>query len=300
MRDCGRLCKKLKETVGGCVLALTFAAQKTVRPQPVARGGQTAVAMQHGPLQMRRLLMSEIVRTYPRLIVSIWGPVKSGKTHLGLSFPRPIHAVEVGETGVEDLTIMHPDWDVRYRSLIIPNLSPSLADHEKLLAELDETLHEAVESDAATFLVDSFSRVWRSVRVVKTEEGFQNSQRLKRNQADYELANDYVEQIIQVARKRRNMNIVLVHRHREVYRKDDEGKLTATGDLEARDYKGMENIVQLQIRTGKQQFIDPKTREKSLDFAHTIELCRFDPDLEGVMVRRLDYQRLVARLFDGH
>ena len=236
-------------------------------------------------------------RIYPRIIASVWGLPKTGKTHFAFSFPKPIHAVEIGETGVEDLSAVHPEWDVRYCPLILPNLAPSIADHEKMLSEFEETLNKAVNSDARTLMIDSFSRLWRSVRLVKTEEGFQNSQRNKRNQADYELANDYIEQVIQVARKNRGMNIVLVHRHRDIFRKDADGKLVNTGEAEARDYRGMDNLVQVCVRTEKQQFVDPKTRDKKLDFAHTIELCRFSPELEGVMVRRLTYERLVERMF---
>ena len=238
-------------------------------------------------------------RVYPRVIASVWGLPKTGKTHFAFSFPKPLHAIEIGETGVEDLASIHPDWDIRYRPLIIPNLSPSIADHEKMLAEFEESLNEAVNSDARTLIIDSFSRLWRSVRLVKTEEGFQNSLRQKRNQADYELANDYIEQVIQVARRNRTMNIVLVHRHRDIFRKDGDGKLVNTGEAEARDYRGMDNLVQVAVRTEKREFLNPKTREKEVDFGHVVELCRFNAELQGVMVRRLDYDKLMGRIFDG-
>lgn len=241
-------------------------------------------------------------RIYPRIIASLWGPPKSGKSHIPLlTFPEPVAGIEIGETGIEDLAIMHPERDIRYYPLIIPNLVPSRGDHEKLLAEFDEKLNEVIDhkdfKDGGTLAIDSASRLWRSIRVVKIEETHEASERTKKNQADYEGANEYMEQIVQTARRNRRLNIIFVHRHREIYRMVD-GKLQDTGNIEGRDYKGMENLVQIQIRTGKAEYFAGKDKPKVLDFAHTIEHCRFKPELEGMMVRRLDYNKLMELMFN--
>ena len=236
-------------------------------------------------------------RIYPRIIASLWGPPKSGKTHLGLTFPTPIYAIEIGETGTEDWFMAHPDVPHKYEPIIIPDLVPKLSDHEMLLANFEEKLMEAVDSEYKTLVIDSTSRLWRSIRAVKTDETFRASTREKPNQADYEGANDYMEQVVQVARKNRGLNLVFVHRHREVFRKVD-GKLQDTGDIESRDYRGMENLVTIQIRTGKAEFFMGKDKPKVMDFAHTIELCRYQPELEGQMIRRLDYNKLMEIMFN--
>lgn len=235
----------------------------------------------------------------PRITASIWGPPKSGKTWLALSFPEPIVAIEVGETGIEDVLYMLPDKKVTHIPLTLRSLAPTLSDHEGLLADFDEQLQKIVEADYATLVIDSTSRLWRSIRVVMTEQAFQENVRKKRNRADYELANDYMEQVIQVARQNRAMNIVLVHRHRDKFLVDEAGQLKETGEIESRDYRGLENMVQVMVRTGRGPIFDPKDKETKQGFVHLIELCRFNPALEGTKIPYLDYDRLVGRLFGG-
>lgn len=243
---------------------------------------------------------------FPRLIVSVWGLPKTGKTHLALTFPAPIAAIEVGETGIEDLLPTFKDKRIDHYPLIISSLSPVLEDHQALLKTFESILFDRVLATAAynTLVIDSASRLWRSIRVVKTQEAREEANRQRRSQADFELANDYFEQIIQVARKLTNLNIVLVHRHREKFAvvSNEYGgqSLQATGEVESRDYKGIENLVQVMVRTGTGTRFNPRTREDDQVFLHTIELCRFNKGLEGASIPNLTYDVLVERIFRGH
>ena len=234
--------------------------------------------------------MPEAQRQVPRIVMSLWGMPKSGKTHFALTLPGKIVAIEIGETGIEDLAwkFRKDGKEIIHRPLISPSLSVTLADHKKILVDFEATLRAAIaDTTVKTIIIDSMSRLWRSIRVVKTEESFADSVRTKRNQADYELANDYHEQIVQLVRMRPDLNLVLVHRHREIFAKNGES-LQATGEVESRDYRGLENIVQIVMRT------DIKDKK----FYQTMEYCRFDARLNGRVFEGYDYDKLVKFLFE--
>lgn len=242
---------------------------------------------------------------YPRVTASAWGEAKDGKSHFGLTFPSPIKAIEVGETGIEDLLpkFRAEGKVIDYVPLIIPVFSPSVSDHAQLLREFERVVLATVNEykEGGTLLIDSGSRLWRHVRIVKTDEAHEEAQRKKKNQADYELANDYFEQIIQVVRRNSLLNLVMIHRHREKFAMvmNDSGNqvLQATGEVEARDYKGMENMMQIQVRCGKGLWFNPRTKESEQVFMHTIEHNRFNKPLEGRRVKEMDYQKLMELTF---
>ena len=157
-------------------------------------------------------------KQYPRTFTSIWGMPKSGKSHLGLTWPKPMMAVEVGETGIEDL--LHKFDGVDYRPIISNSLRMGISDHKVILDEFEQCLDAAVRDAALrTLLIDSTSKLWDSIGVVLTDEAFKEMQRAKKNQADWTYANNYFEQIVQRARKHRGLNLVFIHRHREKYAK---------------------------------------------------------------------------------
>lgn len=211
-------------------------------------------------------------------------------------------AVEVGETGIEDLLPAFADKKIDHRPLIIPAMEPSVAQHARLLTEFEELLDKAVDpkNGYRTLLIDSASRLWRHVRIVMTEKAQEERDRKKKNQADFELANDYFEQIIQMARRNKDLNIVLLHRHREIFRTEQGGdgrdRLVNTGEVEARDYKGLENMVQILVKCGVSVYNYPKTGPQQV-LLHTIQLCRFKRELQGMQVRDMDYAKLMERVF---
>ena len=240
-------------------------------------------------------------KQYPRTFTSIWGMPKSGKSHLGMTWPKPMMAVEVGETGIEDL--LHKFDGVDYRPIISSSLRMGLADHRTILAEFEKCLDTAIKDTVLrTLLIDSTSKLWESIGLVLTDEAFQEQQRTKRNQADWSLANNYFEQIVQKARRNRTLNIVFIHRHREKYSKmmGENGResLQATGEYEARDYKGLENLAPLVIRTGTGNRINQRTQKPEQHFLHTIELCRYAPHLQGSQVWDMDYTKLMERVWN--
>lgn len=233
--------------------------------------------------------------------MSIWGLPKTGKSHLALTWPGPIAAIEIGETGIEDLLYKFLDKEVRYLPLALGTLRPEISDHEKLLRQFEKTLDEVIASDARTLIIDSTSRLWRTIRVVMNELSFKENERKKQNRADYEKANDYFEEIVQRVRTNRNLNLVLLHRHRELYAMvpNDSGvsTLQATGQVEARDYRGIDNLVSVIIQTQEGMVFDARTREQVPALLHKIELCRPDRSLNGTVIRDMDYTKLMERIY---
>ena len=240
---------------------------------------------------------------WPRVTVSGWGEPKKGKSHFALTFPEPIQAIEIGETGIEDLLPTFKGKQITHTPLIMPVLSPDIGDHQKLLTAFEKVLLATVKQDSGyrTLVIDSASRLWRSVRVVMTEKALEDSIRRKKSQADYELANDYFEQIIQLVRQKPDLNLVLLHRHRDVWRTqmDENGRERsgATGEVEARDYKGIENMVQMVLKFNTGTRFDARTKTQGESFMHTIQLCRFNRKLEGMVVPDMDYNLLMERVF---
>ena len=242
---------------------------------------------------------------WPRVTVSGWGEPKKGKSHFALTFPEPIQAIEIGETGIEDL-LNKPEFrdkKITHTPITMPVLSPEVADHQKLLTRFEKVLLDSVKLDSGyrTLVIDSASRLWRSVRLVMTEKALEDSIRKKRSQADYELANDYFEQIIQLVRVKPDLNLVLLHRHRDVWRTqtDENGRdrSGATGEVEARDYKGIENMVQVVLKFNTGTRFDAKTKGQIESFMHTIQLCRPNHRVVGLTVPDLDYNTLMERVW---
>ena len=241
-----------------------------------------------------------------RMTVSVWGRPKQGKTYLGFTFPAPILVIEIGETGSEVNLPRFPGKDIRVHSLQMSALTPGLGDYQKLLIEFEKLLREAVDpkNGIATLLVDSSSKLWKTVREVKVEEQRVRSlaatarKGTQARQTDYELANEYFEQVVLVARSNPQLNIVLVHRDRETWATDDEGRAHATGQYEPREFKDVSFLVNVVIKVGQGFKVDPRTKERRALPQHTIELCNYRPELEGRQEFLLDYDK-IAQLIWG-
>lgn len=247
-----------------------------------------------------------MVIDYPRLITSVWGDKSTGKSHLALTFPSPIVAIEIGETGLGDLV---PKFEaapynkkIDFQAIRVPTLEPGTAHLRRLLDKFAEVYLKAVNSeDVRTIIIDSMSRLWAHIYTVKLDEvRSKRKEGAKESQLDWVAANDYHEQIVNVTGLNPRINLVMLHRHKEAYARQEGGGFGPSGEIEARDYKGMENLVQVMIRTNYKDMIVPGStpikREKK--FVHTIEKCRFNKPLEGWEEPMLDYDKLAKLVWE--
>ena len=236
-----------------------------------------------------------------RLTASIWGRPKKGKSYFPLTFPGPIDWIEIGESGSEHLVGLFPDKDIRVHRLSIRALTPQLGHYQKLLNAFEEVYFKAIdpESDTRTLIIDSASPLWKAVRTVKVAEQEMiakadlGRKTNKKMLTDYELANIYFEQIVNMALAKPNLNLILTHRDRETWEKDDDGQLHASGKFEPREFKDVQFLVQVTIHAGSAQVTNPKTGEREEVPCHEIELCAPKKSLEGRRVNYLDYEKLM-------
>ena len=242
----------------------------------------------------------------PRITLSIWGRPKVGKTWFALTFPDPIAFLEVGESGSEHLLGKFADKKIHHLNLQLKNLTPTSADHEALLRTFETEFLKAVhpESGYKTLVIDSASKLWLSVRTVKVEEQAREKARTstKKMLTDYELANIYFEQIVHLARQKPDLNIVLVHRDREIWEGEetDSGgrQMRATGKFEPREFKDIGFLAQVTIHAGREWVVtDVKKGIREEVPAHTIERCAMNTKLHGLRPHWLDYEKLVARIW---
>ncbi len=236
-------------------------------------------------------------------MVAISGGPKTGKSHLGLTFPDPIVAIEVGETGIGDLLekFRVQGKDITYKPLRIKALEPTVNHQRQLLNEFADVYLKAINDEKVqTIIIDSNSRLRSHIQAVKLDEvRSKRKEGAQGSQMDYGPANEYEEQVVNVAAVNPNLNLVLVHRHKDVYVRDDRGQWVPSGEYEARDYKGMENLVQVMVWTDyKDRLVpgsSPPRRQKK--FVHTIQACRFRPELAGWEEEEMDYNKLVELIY---
>ena len=240
--------------------------------------------------------MGDIV--YPRLTCSLWGDRATGKSHFALTFPDPMVAIEIGETGLGDLV---PKFQVMgkvidYQPVRVATLEPGPIQLRQLLNKFADVYLKAINSEGVkTIVIDSMSRLWSHIQTVKLDEvRSKRKEGAKESQMDWAAVNDYHEQIVNVAAVNPNINLVLLHRHKDVYGRTDSGAFAPTGEIEARDYKQLENLVQVVVRTDYKQVVVPGSTplRREPHFVHTIEKCRFNMAMQGWEEQDMDYTKL--------
>lgn len=206
-----------------------------------------------------------------KIIITLSGEPKSGKTHFCLTAPEPIEFFDF-DGGVVSLVSKFPNKDIRLHQCLI-----DVWGIEKVTPLWESFLKDykaALAGDAKTIVVDTATQLWEVLRMAHLERVQKESpkERVKLQPVEYSQPNAIMRSVI-AAPRANNKHSVLTHYIREVW--DGEGK--RTGIFEADQFKHTEGLADVILRFDAKR-IKP-TGEKTII---TIARCRDARELVGI------------------
>lgn len=206
---------------------------------------------------------SKTIKTRRRLIASIEGPQKVGKTHLSLTAPDPIafYDMDIGTEGVvdkfKDKKIYVSQYD--YRMLSGPNPTAAiLAMWEKMKADF---IWGCQSPDILTPIVDTATEMWELVRMARFGK---LTQVMPHN---YGPVNAEFRDLLRLAYTC-GKDVIFIHKMKAEYINDKR-----TGKLERAGFNDMGFLVQINLQAWRNQ---------DGEFGMTIIDCRQNPEVNGV------------------
>lgn len=210
-----------------------------------------------------------------RLILGVWGPPKTGKTHFALTFPEPIYYHNF------DWGLEHHLGRVQKKLYVAnylterPDLSATEA--EGMLRLFEKDYATALQQPSGTIVIDTSSQLWQLVSKVFLEKIKAKRRDGQVYPFDYADANAYFQNLINQVKKT-PLNMVLIQRAKEKYN----GQGQATGVLEMQGNNQVPYLVQVQLQLGKDG-----TKHWGI-----IEECWESTDLEGIRLADPNYESL--------
>lgn len=218
--------------------------------------------------------------TRRNLWITIDGDEKTGKTHLSLTAPGPKSILDLndGLDGVVQKAVVRtPGQAIKVAHWPLPD-GRTKADVKnaavKVWTGMSDDYRTAL-TKSRTVIVDSGTEVYRLAR--QSEFGDVKSTGGK-GQLDYDMVNSKMRGLLRLFHAHK-ANVILTHQLKDewqTYVKPDGSKASRTTGKRIRD--GFDEIgfmIQVGLRTFKR--ID----NDGLHFGCTLEICRFDPKLEG-------------------
>lgn len=225
--------------------------------------------------------------TAPNIFVSIAGEPKSGKTHLGLTFPEPIVVFSFDLRGAELLLPKFPDKKIEVKQYLPPLVVTAESDEESLALwrTIEADFKEATESgEYKTIMYDPATMLWEIIRsAYEYERG--KGKLLRR---DYGPANSRMAGML-MQPVATGMNVVSVNYLADVYEGDK-----ATGEKKIDGFRRTEGLADLLLLT--QMLTTGVGKEKHSIVKTRIEKCRFDRDLNGTELEEATYDDIITLL----
>lgn len=224
------------------------------------------------PVQLAQLkalgFTDAFVETPRRLIASISGPNKSGKTHVALTAPGPIFFfdIDLGTEGVIGKFQNLGKQILRYEVRIPKNLQQGI--YQKVWTDLKDRLLVVWKMGIGTVVIDSGSEAYEIARLAHfgklTQVMPHHYTQVNSEWMDF-MRNAYSSP----------MNTILIHKWKEKYVNDKK-----TGEYEISGFSGNQYLMQINITAFREQFEDGKTA-----FGIQIDDCRQNPAVTGRVLR---------------
>lgn len=227
--------------------------------------------------------------THRRLIVSVTGHDKSGKTDFALSAPGPIaiQSLDIGTEGVVD------KWLNGERGAKEIYLSEYTADGtqkatEKEWSRFASDFKQALGLGVRTINWDTATEVWEMLRMA---EFGKLTQVMPHN---YAPVNAMFRRLLRTVYDS-DVNLILLHKVKKEYRespKSKEGKANWTGKYERAGFSDIGFLAQCNVFCYREVNEDGSAG----DFALRIENCRQNPDIVGMEIPN-DFAMLAGLVF---
>jgi hypothetical protein len=228
-----------------------------------------------------------------RLVLSVDGPPKSGKTHFTLTAPGPIteHDLDLGLEGVVEQEIKrNPDKVIYSFQYAIPHSaalpgSPfaAMADAARGVWETFCKNFRASIPKSRTVVVDTGSEAWNLCRLARLGKLVQVMP------VQYTAVNSEFRQLTQLALLNSETNVIYTHKMKAVYKNDQK-----TEEVERAGFGDIEYDVQAVVRT-ERDF----TKVGIEQFSVLIEECRLNPLASGMRFTGADcsFQKVAVAIY---
>lgn len=218
--------------------------------------------------------------TNRRLWVTIDGEDKTGKTHLSLTAPGDKSVIDLndGLNGVVQKAVARKSGRIQVAHWPLPYAGSKEEVKRKAIAAWEGMAKDYQLSLAkgGSTIVDGGTEVYRLAR--QSEFGDVKSKGGK-GQLDYDMVNSKMRGLLRLFHAHK-ANVILLHQLKDEWQTvtDSNGqkKSKTTGKRIRDGFDEIQFMVELGLRTFKRVDTD------GLHFGATLEICRFDPTIEGV------------------
>lgn len=208
------------------------------------------------------------------MLISVWGQRKNGKTHFSLTAPQPIYFFDF-DLGMEDIVGKFPELEIYRSPYQISITSTSVNEREVVYNQFLEDLESVVTSvKEGTAVIDTASEVWAFIQSIYVEKIKAKRKSGEVYPFDYADANMHFSEIVKRFEQNKSLNLCLINRAKEQY--NSQGQ--RTGQWEAQQNGLTEGLVQVGLH------LDRSKEEDGIHRRATIEFCRMNDDLEGLIV----------------
>lgn len=238
-----------------------------------------------------------------RLVLSVWGGEKVGKTSLALSFPPPVLFMNF-DYSLDELLYKRPEMIGLVGKRNFPISETMIArELEPVLLEFEAAYAQGILAAAdagGTVVIDTATQLWQIVQDVKVNQVREERVRVaerknydtqkkkdeaieragKPMQLDYGQANMYMAALVRKTLHHPALNACFINRAKPEY--NDSGK--TTGAMEYHGFGEMPGITQAHVQLYKKP-----VGGISQHFAR-ITRCRFDSSLEGLDIVNPTYE----------
>ncbi len=227
---------------------------------------------------------------HPRLILGLYGPPKSGKSHFTLTAPQPIKFINT-DFGIDEL-IVRPEF--AQLNIEIEDVAPKPDDHDdakRCLALFHETFLRWLDycnDRAGTLVIDNATTLIEIIREVKLEEGrrerfrkqnkVQDIDGLRDDRRDYGAVNAYYDRMMRWAYQYPKVNLILTHAAKSVWTPKGE----ETEQLKFDGYRHTAGVVQAMLRSYREGDRFQMLIESS---RHAPDQCGFSYDNNFELIR---------------
>lgn len=210
-----------------------------------------------------------------RLIVSITGEQKTGKTHFALTAPGPIayFDLDIGTEGV--IHKFAGDKEILAKRFLFDDKASEIV--AKLFEEFKKDYYAALNAPKIkTIVIDTMSDVWEFIRLARFGKLTQIMP------VRYAEVNSEMRKFIRDAFLK-DKTLILLHKVREEYKNN-----SPTGKMKIAGFSEVPFLVQVNLET----FIDPEVGN-SFRFVD----CRQNPELRGLELPAMDFDQVLEMVY---
>lgn len=214
-----------------------------------------------------------------RVVLSVWGMPKDGKTHFSLTGRKPVyyHSLDVG---IQELLPKFKRQRIKVADYQMTEDTDTQVYGPLLKSFHEDYLLALGTPGPGTIVIDTSTQLWQVIQKVKLD-GIRAERNKKggRGEArifpfDYAEANTYMGGMIRRALQQEQKDVIFIARAKPVYKGGD-----ATGEFEFQGFNETPSIVQATIQIIKREGEDGKPY-----WVARIDSNRFDPDLNGMEI----------------